>query len=97
MWPVDEVGEHCCHGHQVAAVGGRARGVVAVRVHANPVDMMPCIVGKLRKERPLRPPVALPERVHRVHVCQEPGELRDELLTIKAPQPVSSSQPPEHI
>ena len=49
-------------------VGGCAGGSIAVGVHADPVDMMPGVVGELGQECPTGASVALPERGQAVSV-----------------------------
>jgi hypothetical protein len=44
---IDEVTEHRRHRPEVTAVGGRASCIVALRVHTDPVNMVPGIMGEL--------------------------------------------------
>jgi len=76
---------------------GGAGGYVAVGVHADPVDVVPGVVGELGEEGPLGAAVTLPERVERVDVGEEFRDPADELLAVEPSQPVRGGQPAEDI
>lgn len=89
MRKINEVAEHRRHRPEITAVGGRASCIVAVWIHADPVNMVPGIMGELGDERSRRAAVAFSERMHRVHVGEELRYLPYELLAVQATQPVS--------
>jgi len=78
-------------------VGGCAGGDVLGGVHADPVDVVPGVVGELGEERPLGAAVSFPERVQRVDVGQEVRHARDELIAGQAAEPVGGGEPAEDV
>src|SRR5258708_38037276 len=61
--PVNELAEHRAHRGEITAVRGSAGRDGTGWLHADPVDVMPDVVGDLGVERPPGPAVALPDRV----------------------------------
>lgn len=74
-----------------------AGGCVAVRVHADPVDVMPGVMAKLGEKRSLDAAIALTEWVQGIDIGEELRESDDELLTVQAPQSIRCREPAEDI
>lgn len=94
---VDEIVEHRLQRGGIAAVRGHAGSGVPRGIHADPVDVMPGVMGELGDERPLSAAVALPERVQRFEVGQELRQPRAEPRPRQALLPIGDGQPVEHL
>ena len=89
--------EQRAHGVVVALVGGLGRGVVLRGIHGGPVDRVARVHGELPEERPLGAAVAVAERVQRVEVGVELGEVVDEGVAVAAAQVVGAGEPAEQL
>lgn len=78
-------------------MGCGAGGSVSVGVHADPVDVVPGVVGELGEEGALGTAVAFAERVEGVDVGEELCELANELVAIQPAQPICRCQSAEDI
>ena len=79
------------HGFERTVVADQAR-LAGRRVlfggHPRPPEVPGRIAGELAEERPLRPAVALPERVGRVDLPEVVGQPTNELLSVEADEVV---------
>jgi hypothetical protein len=84
----DERVEHLPHRFWVAAHDHGGGLDVAGGIKVLPGEREPGAAGELREEGPLRPPVALSERVQGVDLTQVAGQPPDERIAAQAAQAV---------
>lgn len=89
----DETVEHRLQRREFAAVSGDAGGGVLRGIHADPVDVVPGVMGQLGNKRPLPASVSLAEWVQRIDVTQQLGESRDEQFAGQTAEPIGGGQP----
>src|ERR1700729_3391128 len=93
----DESVEHLPHGLRVAAHDGDGGLDVLGSVEMLPGERVTRLSDKLLEQRPLGPPVALAERMDRVHLAQVVGQTFDECIPLQVTKEILAAQRAEDL